>query len=92
MKTSKKYLSYAHFQIKKLSEYFRDNPADKVKLKIRFGKLYSKAKDLFPEDQDLQFQYILNSSFEDNRQVVQNAIFVIMALFFESCDIFEGPK
>jgi hypothetical protein len=41
---------------------------------------------------DLRFFDILNTAAPNQTQAVQNATLILMAYFFEACDIFEDPK
>jgi hypothetical protein len=62
-----------------------------------FKKLYEDAKEAKPENPDLQFKYILNHCYSESTpinqiQAIETNSYVLMAKYFETCDIFEEPK
>ncbi len=89
---SKHYLNNAYFQLSKIKEYFSENPDEKELLKDKFKKLYQSSINLFPNDEEMQFHYILGQSSPDNRTCVKNAVIALMTIYFEVCDIFKEPK
>ncbi|MGV8162408.1 MAG: hypothetical protein ACP5N2_03710 [Candidatus Nanoarchaeia archaeon] len=89
---SQHYLNNAYFQLSKLKEFFSEDPEQKELLKNKFVNLYNQAKSEYPDDEDLQFHYILSKVAPDNRACVKNVIITLMTLYFESCDIFNEPK
>jgi len=89
---SKHYLNNAYFQLSKIKEYFLENPDEKELLKDKFVKLYKSSIELFPNDEEMQFHYILNQSSPDNKACVKNAVIALMAIYFEACDIFKEPE
>ncbi|MFW5804382.1 MAG: hypothetical protein ACOCWG_04020 [bacterium] len=89
---SKHYLNNAYFQLSKVNDYFIENPNEKELLKEKFVKLYGLAIKKFPNDEEAQFHYILNESSPDKNICITNAVIVLMAIYFETCDIFKEPK
>jgi hypothetical protein len=66
----------------------------KEDLREIFSTLYEEAKDIIPESEtknDEIFQYIVEKSSPNEKQSTYDAIFVLMAYYFEYCDIFETP-
>ena len=77
-----------------LSSYSDKNIADL--LCSIFKKLYSDAQLLHPDDSIMQFQYILSSCHKPNTpnvhlQTIETNSYIMMAKYFETCDIFEEP-
>lgn len=61
-----------------------------------FKDLYKKAIEEYPDDTTLQFKYILDNCHKDNLsnlaiQQYETNSYVMMAKYFETCDIFEEP-
>lgn len=62
-----------------------------------YGELYSKSKKKFPDDQNLQFKYIIEHSYDKKNTSkssianYESNICIILAKYFETCDIFEEP-
>lgn len=66
----------------------------KEDLREIFSTLYEDAKELIPDSEtknDEIFQYIVEKSSPNEKQSTYDAIFVLMAYYFEYCDIFETP-
>ncbi|MDP8240405.1 MAG: hypothetical protein P9X24_15045 [Candidatus Hatepunaea meridiana] len=97
-------LCNASYQSGSIDEYFnRNSDFAKQELRDSVNKLYLeslKVKFNIPNEglteNDHRFFYISNRMLPKNMEnkqgkEAQNAIFVIMAYFFESCDIFEDP-
>lgn len=91
----------ASYQVGMLDKYFELN-SDFVKQQLRdiFNGLYknmlTKEYDLklYPENinkADLVFFEILNATVPNSDKRTQDAALVLMAYFFETCDIFEDP-
>jgi len=91
LKKSGIYLNNAYFQIPKLNEFFSEFPKKKGLLQDKFSRLYLESLEHFPNDSEKQFHYILNKASPNDKMVVKTAIISLMAVYFESCDIFEEP-
>ena len=95
--TCKNMLNVASYQIGDLEAYFMEN-GDYVKeeLKKRFRLLYNQSKDMITEEMenyaDQRFFYILKNASPNGKKAVKDAVLVLMAFYFESCDIFEIPE
>ncbi|NRT15900.1 hypothetical protein HNP99_002260 [Flavobacterium sp. 28A] len=66
----------------------------KEDLREIFTTLYEEGKELIPESEtknDEIFLYIVEKSIPNDKHNTQDAIFVLMAYYFEYCDIFETP-
>lgn len=83
----------------KLDDYLNSNPLDNIEdlLCQIYKQLYSKAVELYPNDPNEQFDYIVKNSYNnipndynEEAQYIYNVL-IIMGKFFESCDIFEKP-
>ena len=76
-------------------DFFKDNSAyTKNALRDIFNGLYQEALktiDDNPDKPDQVFLYIYDHSFQRHTGAVDNAIFTLMAYYFEYCDIFEAP-
>lgn len=89
-------LNVASYQIGDLEAYFA-NTGDFVKneLKMRFKGLYKQSKEIINEKEkdfaDKRFMYILNNASPNGKKAVRDAVLVLMAFYFEACDIFEKP-
>ncbi|MGO1044578.1 ABC-three component system protein [Clostridioides difficile] len=94
-------LEEADSSVYKLDEFLIESYSDTFKNELChiYKTLYNEAKELYPDESDEQFKYILNSSYDKNNtldiqtenQYISN-ILIIMAKYFSSCDIFEEPK
>ena len=78
-----------------INDFFQINSKFvKEDLREIFSTLYEDAKELIPESEtknDEIFQYIVEKSSPNEKQSSYDAIFVLMAYYFEYCDIFETP-
>lgn len=80
-----------------LEDYFSKN-SDYVRqeLKQKFSDMYLVAKQEIPADEeycaDKRFYYILEKSCPKHTKAIQDTVLVLMAHYFESCDIFEEPE
>ena len=66
----------------------------KEELRQIFSQLYQDAKVVIPESDtknDEVFQYIADKSSPEDNFAFHNAVYVLMAYYFEYCDIFETP-
>lgn len=95
----KKSLNDANSYIDDLNRYLSDSNLDSNLLCNIYKTLYKEAKEKYPDDPDEQFNYILTQSYDsksitDRRKeyIYQMNIIIIMAKFFNSCDIFEYDK
>lgn len=80
-----------------LIEFLRSSNYKKESLQEVFSTFYKRAKKRTPFDQDTIFFSILEEALkeykkEPNFNQAQNCILVLMAHFFESCDIFESKE
>jgi len=62
-----------------------------------FKLLYEDAKKSEPSSPDLQFKYILDHCHADNTpkkqlQIIETNSYIMLAKYFETCDIFEEPR
>ncbi|CDG02125.1 Putative Cytoplasmic protein [Clostridium chauvoei JF4335] len=62
-----------------------------------FKELYDQAQKKYPNDSNLQFKYILDNCHKENLnpnslQQFETNSYVMIAKYFETCDIFEEPK
>lgn len=67
----------------------------KEDLREIFSTLYEEGKELIPISEtknDEIFQYIVEKSSPNEKQSTYDAIFVLIAYYFEYCDIFETPN
>ena len=67
----------------------------KEELRNKFQTLYKEGLQKYPEDtnaSDLVFLYILEKSAPKSKKAYYDAIYVLMAHYFEFCDIFEPLK
>ena len=92
----KKSLNDANLYVDDLNHYLSDSNLDSNLLCNIYKTLYKKAKEKYPDDPDEQFNYILMQSYDsdsitDRRKdyIYKINIIIIMAKFFNSCDIFE---
>lgn len=94
-------LNNAKYYTSKIDEFYDENPNyDKESLRNYIRNIYFNTRDEFlkslPDQQGIQdkiFLQMLNEITYNpaSKTVVDNAL-VILAFFFESCDIFEEPK
>ena len=78
-----------------LEQYFNANPGVRAILQKKFNALYVQAKNDILDNQehfaDSRFYYILEKACSKNTIPIQSSVFVLMAYYFSSCDIFEEP-
>lgn len=78
-----------------IKDYFDGNAKfDKEELRLIFNSLYEQGKTVIqdgPTKSDEIFQYIAEKSSPRDNFVYYSAIYVLMAYYFEFCDIFETP-
>lgn len=92
-----RWLKSASYCIGDLNRYFKRNSNFvKKELRNKFNEFYIESKGKYKDDVDdynnLRFIYILNKACPNNKRIVRDSVLVLMACFFESCDIFENPK
>ncbi|MNL13705.1 hypothetical protein D3C87_1346210 [compost metagenome] len=79
-----------------IKEYFELNSKFfKEELRQIFNNIYKQALSEIPESEtknDEIFQYILDKSSPKDNFAYYNAVYILMAYYFEYCDIFETPK
>ena len=80
-----------------ITEYFTYNSKfSKEELKTVFSNFYNEAlkeiPDGFSEKSDMVFDFILNKASPRNNKAITDAVLILMAHYFESCDIYEEPK
>lgn len=92
-------LRVASYKIDQLDDYLASYSDNEISdnLCAIFKKLYESAKQEHPNDPTLQFQYILDSCHKPSTpkmylQSIETNSYIIMAKYFETCDIFEEPK
>lgn len=84
-------LNSAYLQVHNLQEYLDNNGnflADELRDKM--NEIYQSEKTLFSGDE--LFWSIVNKSTPIKKANYQSAVIVIMAKYFEACDIFERPE
>ncbi len=90
-------LNNARYQISKVDDFFDlSHIYTKEDLKKYCSSIYMDACSKYKENEcnyaDKRFYYILeNMSYNLNSKAVNDNVVIIMANFFESCDIFEEP-
>ncbi|WP_188204367.1 ABC-three component system protein [Desemzia incerta] len=89
------YLTNGSYQEGTLNQYFNANPGlDKI-LQEKFHSLYLISKEEISDDlenaSDARFFSILEESCYKPTVPIQSCVFVLMAHYFASCDIFEEP-
>ena len=79
-----------------LNNYFNENPGLKDILQKKFNALYGQACDIIDDVQenaaDCRCVYILENAAPKRTNSIFGAIWVLMAYYFSTCDIFEEPK
>jgi hypothetical protein len=79
-----------------IKEYFELNSKFiKEELRQVFNSIYQEALNSIPDSEtknDEVFQYIMDKSSPNDNFAVHNSVYVLMAYYFEYCDIFETPK
>jgi hypothetical protein len=79
------------FQVYSLEEYLANNSdflADTLRDKV--NEVYSEERDLHTGDE--LFWAMVDRLSPRNEQTYQNTVIIIMAKYFEACDIFEDPS
>lgn len=88
-------LKEGDYQKGNVEEYFRVRSSfEKNELRNRFVALYTEGCQLLPdsdEKNDAVFFRILEKASPRNAKAVQDAVIILMAYYFECCDIFEEP-
>ena len=90
-------LKSGNYQTHALESFFRNRSTTlKEELRSVFATLYAEAltnlKDYQEEDKaDIAFYDILKKSYPNQKLVHEQAVIVLMAYYFEACDIFEEP-
>ena len=78
-----------------IKDYFELNSKFiKEELRQIFNNIYKQSLIAIPDSEtknDEVFQYIVENSSPNNNFSVHNAVYVLMAYYFEYCDIFETP-
>lgn len=90
------WLTNASYSVGDLDKFFRKNSEfAKQELRNRFNEFYLESKVVFDSNQaaysDQRFIFILEKSCHNKSKQVRDSVLVLMACFFESCDIFENP-
>ena len=89
-------LTQGNYQSHVIRDYFKINGSyEKDRLRNVFSRLYNESMNRIKDQEDkpdLIFFDILEKSSPKNCLAVQNAVLILMAYFFEYCDIFEIPK
>ena len=90
-------LTTANQQASALEDYFEANSNfSREYLQKKFINFYVEAlkriREDLPDKSDLVFLNILEKSSPRKERHVQDAVLVLMAYFFETCDIFKEPK
>lgn len=88
-------LNMGRYGLDQLKEYFRYNGSFiKEDLRKQFSGLYKEAKNRLPDNElkaDEIFLSILEKSAPNKSKPIMDALFTVMAYYFEFCDIFETP-
>ena len=78
-----------------VDEYFQvRSDFSKEDLRQRFVALYDEGRNLITDSEyknDTVFFYIYERATPDKKKPIQDAVLVLMAYYFEFCDIFEAP-
>ncbi|WP_163322361.1 ABC-three component system protein [Draconibacterium mangrovi] len=95
-KSVSEYLNAGRRQAYVISEYFSlQSNFVKDDLRKSFSSIYQKGISEIPESEtknDELFFYIRNQASPRNNVAVHNAVYILMAYYFEYCDIFETPE
>lgn len=91
------FLKSAFYQDYIITEYFIYNSKfAKEELKVVFVNFYSEGlneiSDDIEEKPDLVFDFILKKASPRNKKAIYDAVLILMAHYFESCDIYEEPQ
>ncbi|MFZ2025772.1 MAG: ABC-three component system protein [Microgenomates group bacterium] len=91
-------LNIGNYQASVVNDFFSRNSNDsRQHLSEIFHNLYNKGEEIVPNTDDKRsdriFFYILDSACPPNKnKSIQDAVLVLMAYYFEACDIFKEPK
>ena len=89
-------LTTGSYQEGLLNKYFNENPGIKEILQKKFNALYLQACEIIADTQenaaDCRCYYILENSAPKRTMSIFTCIWVLMAYYFSTCDIFEEPK
>lgn len=90
-------LKTASYQVGGLNKFFRSNSNfTKEQIQQRVVSAYSVASDSFDKSNenysDLVFYKLIELIYPNGSASIRNAILILLAYFFESCDIFERPE
>lgn len=77
--------------IGELENYFKTRVSIRKELQQKLTKLYEKSKEE-QENSDEIFYDVFCKARPGNGQAISDATMVVMAYYFEACDIFEVPK
>jgi hypothetical protein len=90
------FLTFGNYQRGNVEEYFKiRSDFQKEDLRLRFVDLYNEGLELIPnsdEKNDFVFFHILEKASPNKTKAIKDAVIVLMAYYFECCDIFEEPK
>lgn len=93
-------LEYASFNIAALENYFEElgNSSEET-LQTALVSLYNDAKKEYPDNQNLQFDYIKDNLYQISegdssiiKKKVTDSTLIIMSKYFENCSIFESEE
>lgn len=92
-----RWLVSASYNIGDLNRYFKRNSKFvKKELRDKFNEFYIESKGKYNSEledcNNLRFIYILEKACYNKSKIVRDSVLVLMACFFESCDIFENPE
>lgn len=89
-------LRFAYQQTYVINDFFNTNSRfAKDELRDKFEGLYEKAKYIFEDSDTISdniFYYIRNESSPVKKLSYYNAVYILMAHYFEYCDIYESVK
>lgn len=89
-------LRVSYYQTYVVSDFFNTNSKfAKDELRVKFEELYNRGKKIFQNSKlksDNIFFYIRNEASPVKKRSYYNAVYVLMAHYFEYCDIFESVK
>ena len=88
-------LKTASYQEGILRTYFKNNPGIEAVLQKKFHALYETSKKVIPDTKpnanDQRFAYILDTACPNNTLSIRTSVMILIAFYFDSCDIFEEP-
>jgi hypothetical protein len=86
------YLQSGSFQSSEIRDYFKTNSTyQRQQVAIKMAELYSDGLVQYPDKADEVFFHILAEIVPDSQRQVKNEALILMAYYFEHCDIFEEP-